>query len=66
MFPLCFHSPADFKRWKDSRVAAVSRTDCVCVDCLPAYQLRMKKLKRCEHPEVMFTVDDGGVVGVAC
>lgn len=64
MVPLCFFSPADFERWRNSRVPANVRTDCVCVDCLPAYQLRMKKLGRCQHPYTMFTIDaDGGVVG---
>jgi hypothetical protein len=60
MVPLCFFSPADFERWRESR----PRCESHCKDCLPAYQLRMKKLQRCEHPEVMFTLDDeGGVVG---
>lgn len=64
-FPLCF-TPRIFELWRSSRVAAASNTDFVCRDCLPAYQLRMKKLGRCERPEVMFTLDEeGGIVGRA-
>lgn len=59
--PLCF-TPRLFELW-DSAPPAV-RCASHCTDCLPAYQLRMKKLRRCEHPEVMFTIDaDGAVVG---
>lgn len=62
LFPICFASARDFERWRTSAGAR----DCGhCHDCTPTYQLRMKKQRRCEHPEVMFSVDvDGGVHGV--
>lgn len=33
-------------------------------DCQPSYQLAMRKQGRFARPEVMFTIDRGGVVGV--
>lgn len=61
--PLCFGSLADFERWRKSFQAGSSGH---CADCLPSYQLRMKKLGRCEHPDTMFSFDeDGGIVGHA-
>lgn len=59
-FPLCFSSPKLYALWRSSWRCPDSH----CHDCLPSYQLRMKKLGRCEHPEAMFTIEaDGGVVG---
>lgn len=62
--PLCF-SPRIFELWRRSPVGSQDkRRDSPCTDCMPSYQLRMKKCGRCEHPEVMFTIDaDGAVVG---
>lgn len=58
--PNCFPSLLDFERWKNSLGAECGH----CHDCMPTYQLRMKKLRRCEHPEIMFTIDeDRGIVG---
>ena len=60
--PLCFATAKDFERWRSSyNPTCVSH----CRDCTPAYQLRMKKQRRCEHPETMFTVEDDGIVGLA-
>lgn len=60
IFPLCFSSLEQYERWRKSFQCPRSH----CHDCLPAYQLRMKKQRRCEHPETMFTLDEeGGVVG---
>lgn len=59
--PACFPSLLDFERWAKSFGAK----DCgFCHDCLPSYQLRMKKLRRCEHPEIMFSIGEDGVVGL--
>lgn len=59
--PLCFF-PRIFELW-DSAPAAVRVRDC-CVDCMPSYQLRMKKLGRCEHPNTSFSFDEeGGILG---
>lgn len=57
-FPLCFTSLELYELWRSTRVSATAKTECVCVDCLPSYQLRMKKTGRCEHPETMFTIDE--------
>lgn len=58
--PLCFKSLEDFERWRKSFQAGLD----FCRDCLPSYQLRMKKAGRCEHPEVMFSFDEeDGIVG---
>lgn len=62
--PLCF-SPRIFDLWeKANRSSTSAACRSHCRDCMPSYQLRMKKLKRCEHPETMFIVEDGGVVGL--
>lgn len=62
--PLCFVSPRMFDLW--TKAAAVGPVDqrCAnpCRDCQPAYQLRMKKLRRCAHPETQFGVDAEGAV----
>ena len=63
--PLCFASPKMFGLWltTESRLG-VKPCDSPCVDCTPSYQTRMKKQRRCAHPETMFSVDkDGGVYG---
>ena len=31
-----------------------------CADCVPAYQARMIKENKCEHPEVVFALDRDG------
>jgi hypothetical protein len=63
-FPLCFRSMQDFERWRNSK--NIVKREPHCRDCLPSYQLRMKKLGRCEHPNTSFSFDeDGGIVGLA-
>jgi len=64
--PLCFVSPRMFDLWTKADRSVPEKTRCEnpCRDCQPSYQLRMKKLKRCAHPETMFAVDqEGGVYG---
>ena len=66
--PRCFSTIGIYRKWLDARQATGNirdRAHPVCRDCLPGYQLRMKKLGRCEYPETMFTIEDGVVVGVA-
>ena len=60
-FPLCFATAEDFARWRGSFEA---KRVAHCRDCTPSFQLRMKKLNRCEHPETMFTFEEDGVVGL--
>jgi hypothetical protein len=60
--PICFASSQDFERWSKS----YNPQRCShCRDCTPTFQLRMKKQRRCERPEMMFALEDGGVVGCA-
>lgn len=62
VIPLCF-SPRIYELWEGAPVGSQDRR-CgnICTDCLPSYQLRMKKVGKCEHPETMFTFEDG-IVG---
>jgi hypothetical protein len=62
--PLCFF-PRIFELWEGSSIPSARTRPSHCEDCTPSYQLRMKKAGRCEHPDVMFTIEDGGVVGVS-
>lgn len=62
--PLCFVDPNIFKLWSGSAKVEECGEAGPCRDCLPAYQLRMKKRGRCSHPETMFGISqDGGVYG---
>ena len=65
--PLCFVEPWLYELWAGSRVPN-DKAGCQaghCTDCTPTYQLRMRKVGRCEHPETQFSVDrDGGVFGM--
>ena len=64
IFPRCFDSLAQYELWRRSKNLSKKEQCSHCADCLPSYQLRMKKLGRCENPKQMFTFDEeGGVVG---
>jgi len=43
------------------RVRTRNRND-YCEDCLPEYQLEMIKKNQCQHPEVVFRVDEDGLM----
>lgn len=61
--PLCFVDPRTFRLWAGSAGAKECGSG-PCADCQPSYQLRMKKMGRCDHPETMFGVNgEGGVYG---
>lgn len=64
--PACF-SPRIFKLWEQANTSIPKGTRCEshCRDCMPSYQLRMKRAGRCEHPEVMFAFEEDGIVGLA-
>ena len=63
--PLCFVTHKMFDLWmKADTTPNVNPCANPCRDCQPGYQLRMKRLKRCAHPETQFSIDkDGGVYG---
>lgn len=62
--PLCFVDPRLFKLWSSSAGVEECGAAGPCADCLPAYQLRMKKRGLCSHPETNFGVrQDGGIFG---
>lgn len=65
--PACFSTVRLYRNWRamnDRCTWSGGRAQAVCADCTPGYQLAMKAQRRCEHPEVGFTVEDGAVVGV--
>ncbi len=41
------------------RVGTRNRND-YCEDCLPEYQCEMIRKNRCQHPEVVFQMDEDG------
>ena len=60
--PLCFPSAEVFGRWREmsrGRLAKIG-SDGYCADCTPLYHDAMVAKGRCEHPEVIFTVDENG------
>lgn len=63
--PPCF-TPKVWRLWEQANNSVPKGTRCAshCRDCLPSYQLRMKKQRRCEHPETMFSFEEEGIVGV--
>lgn len=60
--PMCFWSQRQFALWSASNEVQ-KPCESPCADCLPTFQLRMKKLGRCEHPETMFDFDQDAIVG---
>lgn len=61
--PLCFVPPAMYQLWLSSGFTDAAECPAgVCTDCLPSYQLRMKKLGRCEHPETRFRMSAAGAL----
>lgn len=62
--PLCFVTPRMFELWtrSDQEQPLAQRCDNPCRDCTPGYQIRMKRVRRCSHPETMFAFDEEGAV----
>lgn len=62
---MCFWSQRQFALWSASNnhIAEKSRCSSACVDCLPSFQVRMKRAGRCEHPETMFAFNEDSIVG---
>lgn len=59
-WPLCT-APEVYKLWKEATLRALPIYG-FCEDCLPEYQSRMIRERRCEHPETIFEEDDDGFV----
>jgi hypothetical protein len=55
----CFPSEAAYRLWRLS----ASPTLAPCRDCNPAQQAAMRARGRCEHPEAVFVVEKGELVG---
>lgn len=66
IFPPCFSAIRFYRNWRDvnARCGNGNKAPTVCVDCLPSYQLKMKRQGRCSNPEMPFHFDeDGTIVG---
>lgn len=65
--PPCFNTQKDFDAWmqESRRFAMMANVNPknYCIDCLPAFQKRMKEAGRCAHPDVEFAEHDGGIYG---
>lgn len=55
----CFPSAWHLAAWREKAGERLAP----CVDCLPEYQARMVRLRRCRHPEAVFVEEDGELVG---
>ena len=61
-YPRCFSALRFYENWR-----AVNRDQdaSVCEDCLPSYQLAMKRAGRCANPEAVFKFSaDGSIAGM--
>lgn len=56
----CFRDPAAYAFWR----AGAPPLAIPCVDCTPAHKAAMLTQGRCERPEVVFVVREGGLVGM--
>lgn len=61
--PRCFETKEQFVAWREAARLAYAHYG-PCTDCTPEYQARMKEENRCEQPQVVFVVQNGGVEGV--
>lgn len=58
-FPRCI-TYAQWKLWRNTFPRAGVAG--VCEDCTPDYQNEMCMLGKCDHPEILFYVDDDGMI----
>ena len=65
-FPACFTELKFYRNWKAKMPSCPDKDHAtICSDCLPGYQIRMKRLGRCSNPEAAILFDeDGNVVGM--
>ncbi len=56
----CF-TVQQYQAWQQmaKRVQTRNRND-YCEDCLPEFQRAMKENNKCQHPEVIFRMDEDG------
>lgn len=57
--PRCTNA-AQYSLWRNS--FSFTTVAGFCTDCLPWYQKEMCQQCRCDHPEILFYVDDDGMV----
>ena len=65
--PACFSEIRFYRNWRAMvpRCGSSDRDVTICADCLPSYQMRMKRAGRCSNPGVVFRfTEDGAIVGV--
>lgn len=64
-YPACFESPSQWEEyvrlWKYSRIGLKFN---MCYDCTPEWRDQMTRENRCAHPETVFVIQDGDLVGV--
>lgn len=60
--PACF-AQKDWDNWR-APIGGVQlrRPSSFCEDCTPEYQAQMLAVKRCEHPETIFSRDADGFI----
>ena len=58
--PACFPVRM-YALWRevDARCGRTDRAASVCADCMPGYQMRMRRFGRCENPGAMVGMEDG-------
>lgn len=59
-YPLCFASEEQWKFWNNQARYSRAGPSGYCSDCTPEYQSEMLRARRCEHPNVLFGVDNEG------
>lgn len=64
-YPKCFDSHEQFVLWRQAARHASPGQSFICADCLPEYQAKMIKQKRCVKPLTYFIRQDGELVGKA-
>lgn len=61
-YPRCFSALRFYENW---RAACHDKEATVCDDCLPSFQLAMKRAGRCSNPDAVFKfATDGSISGL--
>ena len=64
--PRCFSTIRLYAIWQDAnRSCGTPKAESVCDDCLPSFQLAMKRIGRCANPLAVFKFHtDGSISGL--